>query len=131
MANTYSVGQDDNSWTMDILCSDANGPVDLSAATEILIYLRRQPDNIAYSDGLAAIAAADYAFIVGTQGNPGYFNNPGTSGKNCIARLMGTSAETAVPGGYNGRVQVTWVDGTIRSFPTTNQFFTVNITPRP
>ena len=114
---------------MDILCSDANGPVELAAATSIQVYLYRG-DGTESVGGLACAAVADYAFIVGLQGQAGYFNNPGTSGKSCIARLTGTTAEASVPGNYDGRIQATWSDGTVRSFPTTTSYFIVAITPR-
>lgn len=130
MTNTYYVGQDDSNWIMDILCSDVNGPVELVAASSILVYLQRS-DNTESVNALTCTAVADYAFTVGLQGQPGYFVNPGTSGYHCIARLTGTADETAVSGVYSGRVQATWSNGTVRSFPTTSSFFTVNITPRP
>jgi hypothetical protein len=128
--NVYHVGQDDANWVMDLLCSDANGPVELAAATGIQIYLStldgRRPDLI-----VSATAVADYAFTVGTLGQPGYFNNPGTSGKHCIARHTGSAAEASVVGDYQGRVQATWGDGTVRSFPTTTNYFVMSVSLRP
>lgn len=132
MTNAYYVGQDDAAWALDVLCSDANGPVELGSATSILAYMS-SPRGGPILDALACTAVADYAFTQKNQAGSVVFTNPGTSGKNCIARLTGTATETAVAAnfGLDGRIQVTWAGDIVRSFPTDENYFTFWITPRP
>jgi hypothetical protein len=123
--NAYNVGEGDSGWVIDLLCSDANGPVELLSASSILLYLRRT-DRSAAREGLGCAAVADYAFT-----SPSGVVNPGTSGKHCIARYTGVSADTVNPGTYDGTVQVTWASGRVESFPTTAAHFQVIIAERP
>jgi hypothetical protein len=113
---SFTVGEGDSGWTLDVLCSDKNGPVELMAATDIRAWI-----GSISSVGLVCTAVDDYAFE----------GNPGTSGKKAIARYMGTSAETRFPGTHKGRIQASWGDGTVTSFPdTVDGYFDFIVTRR-